>query len=208
MTIDEALKATPEQVAAQMGDNSDSKAPTTTTTPQTMSLDEALRATPEQIASNMSDSGSGTILDKPTQITQNFGTYNPIEPTAGNKAGDTNFAANMGDPVKAPPGKWTVVKSYNAASPQGAPGNYADNSGWGNDVWLKDENGHTIHLLHLGSVDAEPGQTIKGGGVVGSVGSSGNATGANLGVEWYDPKGNIGDFNQSPYAKYIAPPSK
>lgn len=147
---------------------------------------------------------NSSILDTPTQITQNFGTYNPIEPTANHISGDTNFSANMGDPVKVPQGNWTVVKAYNQANPQGAPGDYADNSGWGNDVWLKDQNGQMLHFLHLSGVNVTPGQTIPGGSLVGQTGSSGNATGTNLGVEYYDASGNLSDFMQSPYAQSIS----
>lgn len=157
-----------------------------------------------------SDSGANplyeagdNILDKPTSVTQSFGTVNPIEPTSGHKAGDTNFAASANDSVKAPPGKWTVIRSYNQANPQGSPGDYIDNSGWGNDVWLQNEKGQTLHFLHLAQANANPGDIVEGGSIVGSVGSSGNATGSNLGVEYYDANGNLNDFEQSPYAQYL-----
>jgi len=143
------------------------------------------------------------ILSTPTQITQSFGTYNPIEPTPNHIAGDTNFAANAGDPVAAPPGKWTVIKAYNQANPQGSPGDYTDNEGWGNDVWLQDSQGNILHFLHLAGVNAQPGQVVQGGSVVGQVGDSGNSTGANLGVEYYDSQGQLSDFMQSPYAQYM-----
>lgn len=148
------------------------------------------------------------ILSNPTQVTQNFGTYNPIEPTPGHLAGDTNFAANEGEPVATPPGKWTVVKAYDQANPQGQPGDYSDNEGYGNDVWLQDQSGNTLHFLHLAGINVAPGDTIQGGSVVGSVGSSGNATGANLGIEYYDPQGQISDFMQSPYAQYLTNDNK
>lgn len=152
----------------------------------------------------MQGGGDGEILKQPTEITQDFGTYNPIEPTANHRAGDTNFAANEGSPVYLPPGQWQVVKSYSNANPQGAPGDYQDNSGWGNDVWVKDaQTGHMLHFLHLASVNTQDGQTLEEGGLVGTTGSSGNATGPNLGVEYYDEKGQLGDIMKSPYSQYL-----
>lgn len=149
-------------------------------------------------------SGSGEILDNPTQVTQNFGTYNPIEPTANHQAGDTNFSADQGQAVHLPPGNWQVVKAYNQASPQGAPGDYADNSGWGNDVWVKDQQtGQMLHFLHLAGVNAQPGENLGAGAMVGTTGSSGNATGPNLGLEYYDEKGQLNDIMRSPYATYL-----
>ena len=56
-----------------------------------------------------SSSQQGATLANPTQVTQDFGTYNPIEPTADHRAADTNFSANMGDNVSAPKGNWQAV---------------------------------------------------------------------------------------------------
>lgn len=190
MTLEEQLQAPVEKLI-------DSSSPPQDASNE-MSFEDQLKAPIETLA------GTNNILSNPTQITQGFGTYNEIEPTPNHLAGDTNFAANMGEPVKIPSGKWTVTKAYNQASPQGSPGDYSDNAGWGNDVWLKDEDGHTLHFLHLSNVNVQPGQQIGGGTVVGSTGASGNATGSNLGVEYYDPQGNINDFMQSPYASYVS----
>lgn len=146
--------------------------------------------------------GGKSILDKPTSITQAFGTYNPIEPTAGHKAGDTNFAASMGDSVSAPPGQWQVVQLYNQAPPTGAPGDYT-NEGYGNDITLQNaKTGEKLRFLHLAGVNAATGDIVEGGTPIGQVGDSGNSTGANLGVEYYDQNGQLQDFEQSPYAQY------
>lgn len=148
-------------------------------------------------------SGQDNILSNPTKITQSFGTYNPIEPTAGHLAGDTNFSANQGDSVKVPPGQWQVVQAYNQAPAAGAPGDYI-NEGYGNDVILQNaQTGEKLRFLHMAGVNVAPGDVVKGGSVVGQVGDSGNSTGANLGVEYYDTKGNLNDFELSPYAQYL-----
>lgn len=148
--------------------------------------------------------GGSSILDKKTSVTQSFGTVNPIEPTSGHKAGDTNFAASMGDPVAVPPGQWQVIQTYNQAPSTGAPGDYT-NEGYGNDVVLQNaKTGEKLRFLHMANVNANPGDTIQGGSIVGSTGASGNATGTNLGVEYYNQDGQLQDFEQSPYAQYIS----
>lgn len=199
MTGADLDKLSPEELAQQISNPQQSLE-----AEQPITGSEIDKLSPEDLANKISGNEDGTILKNPTQITQSFGTVNPIEPTAGNRAGDTNFAANAGDEIAAPPGEWQVIKAYNQANPVGAPGDYADNSGWGNDVWLKDtKTGQVIHFLHMSDVNASPGETIKGGQIVGTVGDSGNSTGNNLGVEYYDQQGDLGDFMQSPYAKSL-----
>lgn len=147
--------------------------------------------------------GQQAILKTPTQVTQSFGTVNPIEPTAGHKAGDTNYAAQENTPVSVPQGQWYIQSAYNQADPKGAPGNYT-NQGYGNDVIAQNtQTGEKLHFLHLAGTQVKPGDIVSGNTVVGTTGNSGNSTGPNLGVEYYDPQGNIGDFEQSPYAQYI-----
>jgi len=145
-----------------------------------------------------------SILPNQTQVTQDFGTVNPIEPTEGHKAGDTNFAASPNTPVSLPTGSWYVVSAFNGAKPQGAPGDYT-NEGYGNDVIVENtQTGEKLHFLHLNSANVQPGQIVKGGTVAGMTGDSGNSTGPNLGVEYYNANGQLSDVLSSPYAKDFA----
>ncbi len=143
---------------------------------------------------------SSSILPGKTKVTQKTGDYNPIEPTGDHRALDTNFTASPNTPVSLPHGKWQIVKAYTKANPQGRAGDYSDNTGWGNDVWAKNtQTGDTLHLLHLAGVHVQPGQTIEGNSVIGTSGSSGNATGPNLGVEYYDQNNALKPVLESPY---------
>ncbi len=144
-----------------------------------------------------------SVLPK-TQITQSFGNYNPsLEVFSGGKALDTNFAANPNTPVHVPHGQWYVISAYTGAAPEGYVGNPA-NEGYGNDVMIQNtKTGDKLHFIHLAGVNVKPGQIINGAPIVGMTGSSGNATGPNLGVEYYNSEGKLGDVMQSPYAQYF-----
>lgn len=158
------------------------------------SLSEAV-----QQANSIGDNGS--ILPTKTEVTQTVGTENPIEPTAGHQALDTNFAADPNTPVKVPNGQWMVVSAYNQAPAQGAPGEYQYDTGWGNNVILENtQTGEKLQFSHLANVNVQPGGFVPGGTVVGATGSSGNATGPNLGVTYFTKDGNIGDIMKSQYA--------
>lgn len=147
---------------------------------------------------------SSTIVPTDAPITQNYGNYNPsLEVFSGGVARDTNFAVNPNTPIHVPQGQWEVVSAYNDASPEGSVGD-GSNEGYGNAVIVQNtETGDKLHLIHLAHVMVKPGQVLPTGSMVGLSGSSGNATGPNLGVEYYDSQGNIGDVMQSPYAQYL-----
>jgi len=157
-------------------------------------------------APNGWDSGltQNNVLPNQTQVTQNFGNYNPsLEVFSQGYARDTNFATNSNTPVAAPPGTWQVINAYNQANPNGRPGD-GSNQGYGNAVMLQNKDtGEKLHFIHLAQVGVNPGDTVKGNTVVGLTGMSGNATGPNLGVEYYDPNGNMGDVLKSVYANYF-----
>lgn len=144
-----------------------------------------------------------TILPQKAAVTQNFGNYNPsLEIFSGGYARDTNFSANFGDPVSLPQGNWQVVSTYDQAEPQGYPGN-ASNKGYGNSVMVQNtDTGERLHFIHLAHVAVQPGQILQNG-VIGNVGSSGNATAPNLGIEYYNSGGNLGDVMTSNYARYL-----
>lgn len=145
-----------------------------------------------------------TILPGQTQITQQFGNYNPnLETFSGGYARDTNFAANFGSPLAAPPGNWKVSYAYNTANPNGQPGD-GSNEGYGNAVMLENtQTGEKLHFIHLSQVGVQPGQTVKGGSIIAATGNSGNSTGPNLGVEYYNAKGQLGNVLNSNYAQYF-----
>lgn len=146
----------------------------------------------------------GAILPQSTQVTQNFGNYNPgLEVFSQGYARDTNFATNPNTPVATPPGTWQVINAYNQANPNGTPGD-SSNQGYGNAIMLQNKDtGEKLHFIHLAQVGVNPGDIVKGNQVVGLTGSSGNATGPNLGVEYYDRQGNLGDVLKSVYANYF-----
>lgn len=152
---------------------------------------------------NTEEQASSGILSKPTQINQDFNTYNPIEPTQGHRSLDTNFKANTGDSISVPTGKWYVVSTFDKANPVGSPGDYSDNQGWGNAVTILNiQTGDSLMFSHMGDVNIKPGTFIDGGTLVGTVSSSGNTEGgSNLGVSYLDKNGNYGDVMQTPYAK-------
>lgn len=139
------------------------------------------------------------VLPDKTQVTQSFGTVNPIEPTEGHRAGDTNFAAERNTPVSLPKGQWYIQSARNNANPEGAAGDYT-NEGYGNDVIAENtQTGEKLHFLHLAAANVKPGDIVGGNAVVGMTGNSGNSTGPNLGVEYYDQNGKIGEVLDSPY---------
>lgn len=186
---------TPEEYLAQQQNPSQMVTPDEYLAKQSTSMQ-----TPEEYLANQ-DNKEEPILPNKTQVTQDFGTVNPIEPTAGHKAGDTNFAAQANTPVKLPKGSWYVVSAFNGANPNGAPGDYT-NEGYGNDVIVQNtQTGEKLHFLHLSSANLQPGQIAKGGTIAGMTGDSGNSTGPNLGVEYYNAKGELNDVLASPYAQ-------
>ena len=145
-----------------------------------------------------------TVLPAKSEITQKFNTYNPdLETFSQGYSRDTNFAAEHGTPISTPPGQWKVEGTYNQDSPQGYAGN-GDNNGYGNYVIVKNtKTGEKLLFEHMADVNVKPGRIVSGNVPLGSVGSSGNATGPNLGVEYYDENGNLSDILSSNYAKYF-----
>lgn len=148
-----------------------------------------------------------TILPIQTQITQRAGNYNPgLEVFSGGRALDTNFATPEGVPVSAPPGKWQVVNQWTGGDEKGGIGQSGGNSGYGRAILLQNiDSGERIHYIHLSKVNTQLGDMVNPGDKIGETGSSGNASGPNLGLEYYDQNGKLGDIMNSPYAQYIAP---
>lgn len=106
------------------------------------------------------------------RITQRFGDPAPagVTYTRGFKNG-MSFAAGAGTPVMAA-GSGRVVRVTSG-------GNY------GNRIEIEHEGGGTYTLYaHLGGVRVRQGQSVQAGQVIGTVGSTGQTTGAHLHFEY------------------------
>ena len=133
--------------------------------------------------------GDGTTLLWPSwsnMVTSYFG--NRDAPTGTNgKKGSTNhkgidIAGNgiAGSPVWAA-GNGTVIKTG------------SDESGFGNYVIVALDNGYTVQYSHMAENYVSEGQTVSQGESVGSVGSTGTATGPHIDFRIYDSAGNAVD---------------
>ena len=143
------------------------------------------------------------ILPTTAPITQHEGNYNPnVEIYSGGYARDTNFAVPVGTTTALPPGKWRVQSVYSGAPVAGGP--RGQNQGYGNMVKVVNEQtGDSMIYQHLAKTNAQTGQELGGGNIIGTSGASGNVTGANLGIEYADKTGRLRDITQSPYAQYL-----
>jgi len=122
----------------------------------------------------------------------------------------TDFAGPAGTKVSLPKGQeWEVVKSRNDVKAR-RPEDFseAQNQGWGNSLEVKNKKTGEIlkysHMQHGSMADYKPGDTIKGGQVVGAIGNTGNThgkTGNHLDVEYYDSRGARHDVLKSQYGK-------
>lgn len=126
-------------------------------------------------ASSSTAGSSGRIV--PTrnyQITATYGQSGGYW-SGGHHTG-LDFAAPVGTPVFAAM-SGTVVEA-------GWGGSY------GNYVLVKHGNGHSTMYAHLNTIGAGVGQSVSAGQQIGTVGTSGNVTGAHLHFEVLDAGGN------------------
>ncbi len=151
------------------------------------------------VQSDVGDIGTGQ--DQPQ------GFQPPIDPQhvvgTGHKFGQ---AMNAGDPVhrgvdlQAPKG--TPVK----APVDGVVRVSRNPQGLGNEVIVVSPDGKEHKLGHLNTVSVKPGQQVKAGQPVGTVGDSGLTTGANLhyaekkGGRYFNPSGKMGVMADLPPA--------
>lgn len=144
------------------------------------------------------------IMPGQTNVTQKFDNYNPdLEIFSNDRSRDTNLSADMNTPVSLPPGQWQVEKVYNQAPAVGAPRD-STNQGYGNMIKARNsQTGESLLYEHLASVNAQQGQVVSGGVPIAQTGASGNATGPNLGIEYEDKTGKLGEVLNSPYAAYL-----
>ena len=110
--------------------------------------------------------GTGKVLGKPTIVNQAFWNYNPgIYKEAPHRNRGTDFKAAEGTTIAAPPGEWVAEKA-------GRDGL------WGNSIVLRNRaTGETIRFSHLSKFGVRPGEIVKGGKLIGRVGSTGRTTG-------------------------------
>lgn len=143
-------------------------------------------------------------------ITQVFGARGAHEKYSGGVNYGTDFAVPRGTQAKLPKGEWQVIESFDKAT-VGGPGNVQAslNRGYGNSVLVRNKDtGEMLRFSHLrpGGVFVKPGQTIKGGNVIGETGATGNTagkTGQHLDLEYYTPKGRLADVLRTNYYKEI-----
>lgn len=63
----------------------------------------------------------------------------------------------------------------------------SDNSGYGNRVYLRDKDGHTIMYAHLESFTVKNGDKLKAGKEFGVIGGTGYGTGDHLHLSYFKP---------------------
>lgn len=147
-----------------------------------------------------------TILGASGRVSQAFGVRNPgveVFRKDGVNVG-TDIAVPSGTAIAAPPtGDWKVVEAYGEARGRGYIGNNTNN-GYGNSVVLMNpRTGETIRFSHLSVTSLRPGQTVRGGQLIGLSGATGNVTGAHVDIEYKDARGNYQDIMKSPYGQYL-----
>lgn len=148
---------------------------------------------------------------KPIMGTQ-FGVRQGADKYSGGVNYGTDLIVPTGTPVAVPPGEWKVVEAFNKAGAEG-PNNRdgGANRGYGNSVLVQNaQTGEKLRMSHLtrGGVMVKPGQTIKGGSIIGKSGATGNTagrTGQHLDLEYYNKGGKIADVMKSPYGRFIVP---
>lgn len=65
--------------------------------------------------------------------------------------------------------------------------------GYGNAVYGVDANGLEHRFAHMDALNVRAGQTVRAGGMIGSLGSTGNSTGPHLHYEQRDSRGRVID---------------
>ncbi len=90
-------------------------------------------------------------------------------------------------------GEWKLHSGIDLAAPEGTPVmasssgkvNFAGNKGsYGNVIFIDHEGGNQTRYAHLSKIAVSTGQMVKGGQIIGYVGSTGRATGPHLHFEY------------------------
>lgn len=105
-----------------------------------------------------------------------------------------DILGQQGTPVPVPTGQYTVESVFNSATDDNTdkdfnlpPSNFSG-GGWGNSVVLRNnESGELVRLSHMatGSVNAQPGQIVQGGQIIGAIGSTGRSTAPHTDLQYY-----------------------
>ncbi|MFB2938350.1 peptidoglycan DD-metalloendopeptidase family protein [Aerosakkonemataceae cyanobacterium BLCC-F154] len=69
-------------------------------------------------------------------------------------------------------------------------------SGYGNVIYIKHQNGMTTRYGHLSQLGVRVGQQVRRGEQIGKVGNTGRSFGSHLHIEWRDANGNSLDPSQ------------
>ena len=123
------------------------------------------------------------VVDQKVTPTENFeytSTYNESGPhwSSGFHTG-TDYAAPEGTPIYAAADGVVVEAGWGGA--------------YGNYTVIQHEDGTTTHYAHQSSQSVSVGDTVSAGEQIGTVGSTGNSTGAHLHFEVRDSAGNFMD---------------
>lgn len=98
--------------------------------------------------------------------------------------GGYDIDGQTGDEIRAPI-SGTVIRAVSDQS--------NSNSGYGNEVQVKDADGNVWRFGHLSDVNVSVGSTIKAGQLLGAMGSTGFSTGSHLHLEVKDKNGKLFD---------------
>lgn len=150
------------------------------------------------------EAAQSAVMPGGAPVTQAFGKYNPgLEPNPSGRNWGVDFGVKEGTPLAVPPGEWVVDDTYSGSKGKGFVGNTKDNAGYGNSVLVRNtKTGETMRFSHLSGVSVKPGQSLKGGTVIGTSGATGNVTGPHLDLE-YKVNGQFRDVTKSPYSQYL-----
>ncbi len=213
----DATGKTPEQVMAETGHQSEmdqmAKMPSVpqmaTSQPMqqnqpNMGISQSGMQPQTQQATQLPPQGQATILGAKGRLGTVAGARQGADVFSGGINRGRDVAVPVGTPLAAPQGDWVVQQAYGADTRRGYVGN-GSNQGYGNSVVLKNpDTGETIRMSHMSpGLAVKPGQTIKGGTVIGATGITGNTSGPHLDIEYTNPKGQLRDIMQSPYASYL-----
>jgi murein DD-endopeptidase MepM/ murein hydrolase activator NlpD len=101
-------------------------------------------------------------------VTQGYGV--PVDYEAGGKHRGIDIGAPLGTPIPEKRGG-TVIAVQRS------------NSGYGNSIMVKGDDGKIRHYSHLNKINVNQGDQIAAGFIIGEVGSTGYSTGSHLDYE-------------------------
>lgn len=146
---------------------------------------------------------SASVMPGSAPVTQTFGQKSKYDVFSNNTNYGVDFGIKEGTPLAVPPGEWKVIQAFGGAKSKGYIGDKT-NSGYGNSILVMNpKTGETLRFSHLKGINVQPGQSIKGGTIIGASGGTGNATNPHLDLEYRNASGKLADVLNSPYSKYL-----